>query len=120
MTFARFKTPGGVDVAVRCEDIFAAVPDVATPADDTDLFWDSARSLLALEPLQQVGAKLGAAFVEMPAASTTLPSFFVNRRLVTAVIPHPQHADVCFLQGAVRRLATKGSFDEVMHRLEGG
>jgi hypothetical protein len=120
MTFVKFKVPGGGEIAVRREDVFALAPDSSTVDDDTEIWWDGPREALALEPLAQVAQKLGPDFVAVPAASTTFQRYVVNRKLVTAIIPHPQVAGVCFLQGKSRRIAAKGSLDELLAALGGG
>ena len=118
MAWVTFKTPTET-VSVNTDQIFSAEPNLDTPGDDVDLWWNAARQTLVIEPFAAVVAKLGADFVGFDVAGVRPNSCVVNRKLVISVIPHPQVPDVCFLQGAVRRTSVKGDLESVTRKLGG-
>lgn len=118
MGFVRFRmTPPIKDVAVNPDEIISIAPETMTPANDTQLFIDDTLRILVQEPIDQVAEKLGADFVRLQAASTTISTVYVNRRLITHVAPNPDVANVCFVAGRGRKLAVKGSLDAVLAAL---
>jgi hypothetical protein len=118
MGFVRFRmTPPIKDVAINPDEIFSLAPETMTPANDTQLFIDDTQRLLVLEPIDQVAEKLGPDFVRFAAASATIATLYVNRRLVTHVAPNPDVPNVCFVAGRGRKLAVKGSLDAVLAAL---
>lgn len=115
MALVRFATAEG-DVAVKLESLIAVLPQGARGA---HLWWDAPREVVTTEGLDQIQAKLGAGFVAMQPGDPTAATFLVNPDLVLAVIPHPEITDVCFLQGASRRLTVRGDLDAILRQLVG-
>jgi len=119
MRWIEFQTGVG-PVTVNAQHIFSAAEDPSTTAHDVELWWNAPRETLVREGLDAVGDKLGPDFVRFDTAQPQSRPVLVNRRLVVSVIPHPQHAGVCFLQATHRQHAVKGDLDAVTARLKGG
>ena len=114
MAYVTFATALG-PVAVRPDLIFAAVD---TPAAGVELWWDGAREVVTSEAFAAVAGKLPG-FVEAPVVGQGIAACVVNPRLVAAVVPNPDNAGVCFLQGMARRIAVAGGLAETVQRLGG-
>lgn len=118
MPFVMFPTVApAFEVAVNPAEVVAAAPDAQAPDDGTELLAAGTRQILVLESLENVVAKLGTDFRELPAASTTFATVYINRKLVLHVLPHPQVAGVCFVHARDRRIAVNGSLADVVEAL---
>ena len=112
MPLVTFMTTQDGPVAVRTEELFAAVD---TAAAGIELWFDAQRAVHTTDSFAQVRAKL-AGCVDAGAVSQAA---LVNPARVLAVVPNPDHAGRCFLQGLARSIPVTGDLATVLARLGG-
>ena len=118
MAFVSFRTIAPYnEVLVNPAKIVAISPEPSTPDGESELLAEANRQIHVLENIDSVAGKLGANFVRLEAASTTIAAVYVNKRLVLQLLPHPQVANVVQVHGRGRQIAVKGTLQEVAQKL---
>jgi hypothetical protein len=106
-------------VAVRSEQVFAATVDPQASDMNSELLVDAAggRSILVLEKIDSVGAKLGAGFVALTTAAVSPAICYVNKSGWVSILPHPQKPGVCQIFRQARHVAVQGDLATITDAL---